>query len=688
MATNFGKGNRAIAFNPTSAFPLDARTYFESYDEALAKAQTAEEVGSTNTQYHYGMKLLVKDGNTFTWYKIVKGSPYLEEEGSGGSSNGMSIPVITTTLTGSSTVSDLRDLLRANGITKDDVCIIYKPSSFTIMVKIDDFDSSSTYISVPIWFDLNNPLGAKGIIANNASTTISELFQRYEAGLNTTNTQLRSIINELYNKAVEGGSTGSNSLVLPVLQTDLTIDNTLLDLLTTLRDNGISQDDMCFVRSSSISFPDIIVQIADADTETEKAEILTWYSFAYPLGMTSYPALSLSFTIGRIHEFYTGGLSTTNKTFQGAINELSNKTIDKLYTISTYSSSESPAFLSKDSKGILWTDEYTVGTGYTGEFSSRVPIVEGDNVTFEVDEENNVLKINALSSGDTDIILSDGEYIQGQGSNGTLFNVLGVSDDKIQLGASGKTIEVNSPSYFKSTTYLQNGAVLTHNKAIKSALSSGTSVNVAKVNSSNQLEYGSTDCSTYLKGKTGGVYAPNGLIITGDSVSNYLQITGNSSNPGMRLYNGNFVTYKKSNEATINAIYAYDTYANLWGTWKLNSATISTSWKGAKHGIEEIPDRYSVLFDNLRPVRFKYNDGTSGRYHTGLILEELKDAMDTAGVDSSEFASYCILDKETGEGGIRYEELISLAISEVQKLKKKNQELEQRIVELEAKLQP
>lgn len=84
MATNFGKGNRAIAFNPTSAFPLDARTYFESYDEALAKAQTAEEVGSTNTQYHYGMKLLVKDGNTFTWYKIVKGSPYLEAEGTGG----------------------------------------------------------------------------------------------------------------------------------------------------------------------------------------------------------------------------------------------------------------------------------------------------------------------------------------------------------------------------------------------------------------------------------------------------------------------------------------------------------------------------------------------------------------------------------------------------------------------------
>lgn len=605
--------------------------------------------------------------------------------GSGGSSNGMSIPVITTTLTGSSTVSDLRDLLRANGITKDDVCIIYNPSAFIIMVKIDDFESSSTYINVPIWFDLNNPLGAKGIIANNANTTISELFQRYEAGLNTTNTQLRNIINELYDKIGEGGSTGSNSLVLPALQTDLTVDNTLLDLLTTLRDNGISQDDMCFVRSSSTSFPDIIVQIADADTETEKAEILTWYSFAYPFGMTSYPALSLSLTIGRIHEFYTEGLSTTNKTFQGAINELNNKTIDKLGTISTYSSSESPAFLSKDSKGILWTDEYMVGTGYTGEFASRVPIVEGDNVTFEVDEENNVLKINALSSGDTDIVLADGEYIQGQGSNGTLFNVLGVSNNEIHIGISGKDTVFNGIAEFNSAIYLKNNVVLTREKAIRSTLSSGANVDIAKVNSSNQLLLGGTSCATQIQGTS--VSVPKSLVVKGDSYSNYFQVTGNGSNPIIRLYNGNIV-FMKSNSTIINAIYAFDTYANLSGTWKLNSATISTSWRGAKHDIEEIPDRYSVLFDNLRPVRFKYNDGTSGRYHTGLILEELKDAMDVAGVDSSEFASYCILDKETGEGGIRYEELISLAISEVQKLKKKNQELEQRIVELEAKLQP
>jgi hypothetical protein len=34
MAITFGKNNRSVAFNPTSAFPLDARSYFESFESA------------------------------------------------------------------------------------------------------------------------------------------------------------------------------------------------------------------------------------------------------------------------------------------------------------------------------------------------------------------------------------------------------------------------------------------------------------------------------------------------------------------------------------------------------------------------------------------------------------------------------------------------------------------------------
>lgn len=70
MALTFGKGNRSVAFNPTSAFPLDARSYFESYDLALAAAQTAEAAGSTNTQYYFGQTIVVVENNLAHFYII------------------------------------------------------------------------------------------------------------------------------------------------------------------------------------------------------------------------------------------------------------------------------------------------------------------------------------------------------------------------------------------------------------------------------------------------------------------------------------------------------------------------------------------------------------------------------------------------------------------------------------------
>ena len=70
---NFGKLNFSVAFQPTSAFPVDGRTVFSSYASALAAAKTAEEVGSTNTKYYIGMKLLVvEEGVEPAWYTITK----------------------------------------------------------------------------------------------------------------------------------------------------------------------------------------------------------------------------------------------------------------------------------------------------------------------------------------------------------------------------------------------------------------------------------------------------------------------------------------------------------------------------------------------------------------------------------------------------------------------------------------
>lgn len=59
---NFGKMNFAVGFNRQSAFPLDANSYFEDYQAALAAAKTAAEVGSADSTYYIGQLIIVKDG--------------------------------------------------------------------------------------------------------------------------------------------------------------------------------------------------------------------------------------------------------------------------------------------------------------------------------------------------------------------------------------------------------------------------------------------------------------------------------------------------------------------------------------------------------------------------------------------------------------------------------------------------
>ena len=58
---DFGKLNFAVGFNRTSAFPLDANSYFENYADALAAASGAAEVGSSDSAYYIGQILIVND---------------------------------------------------------------------------------------------------------------------------------------------------------------------------------------------------------------------------------------------------------------------------------------------------------------------------------------------------------------------------------------------------------------------------------------------------------------------------------------------------------------------------------------------------------------------------------------------------------------------------------------------------
>ena len=67
---DFGKLNFAVALNPQTAFPLDARYYFATLKEAQDAAAAAVEVGSSDGTYFYGENVCVVSGTSADLYII------------------------------------------------------------------------------------------------------------------------------------------------------------------------------------------------------------------------------------------------------------------------------------------------------------------------------------------------------------------------------------------------------------------------------------------------------------------------------------------------------------------------------------------------------------------------------------------------------------------------------------------
>ena len=202
---------------------------------------------------------------------------------------------------------------------------------------------------------------------------------------------------------------------------------------------------------------------------------------------------------------------------------------------------------------------------------------------------------------------------------------------------------------------------------------------------------------------TGGDYAINGSInLTpsndGGVISspNRLEITADSSFYSL-IFNGDKGTsmYGNSNGANIyfqsnNVDNTGGTIGRLRGNWYKgsNGSTAVSSDINKKNSIVNLEDSYSILFDNLQPVTYKYNDGTSNRLHTGFIAQQVKDALDKANISTQDFAGLVILNKDTEQADwyLRYEEFIALNTNEIQKLKKRVNQLETEVSSLKEQL--
>ena len=77
---DFGKLDFAVSFSPLTAFPLDARYYFESLASANLAAQSAVEVGSSDGKYFFGENIVVVENGEAKMY-IIQPDKSLKEVG-------------------------------------------------------------------------------------------------------------------------------------------------------------------------------------------------------------------------------------------------------------------------------------------------------------------------------------------------------------------------------------------------------------------------------------------------------------------------------------------------------------------------------------------------------------------------------------------------------------------------------
>lgn len=159
------------------------------------------------------------------------------------------------------------------------------------------------------------------------------------------------------------------------------------------------------------------------------------------------------------------------------------------------------------------------------------------------------------------------------------------------------------------------------------------------------------------------LYFDNGSLI-----ENQIYIANNSAgirvmNSWYYLFEGSF--YSNSSSSTLG------TSARLWGQIYSTNSVISTSDRNRKHDIQVLPGKYVDMFDRLVPVRFKLDDGTSDRYHVGLIAQDVEEAMQEAGITGREFGGFVKdMDDETDEElyFLRYEEFIGVVIAKIKEL--------------------
>lgn len=160
-------------------------------------------------------------------------------------------------------------------------------------------------------------------------------------------------------------------------------------------------------------------------------------------------------------------------------------------------------------------------------------------------------------------------------------------------------------------------------------------------------------------------------------------LTAGDYRVGIGSSTARFCTYNADNNNTANKTLNLGSASALWKRVYAANASISTSDRRLKEDIKTQDSRYEKLFDNLKPVSYKWKGEGHDRVHTGFIAQDVKKAMDIANLSSTDFAAFCYddftkdpewtpaqTDHMTDQYSLAYEEFISLNTHMIQKTRK------------------
>lgn len=340
-------------------------------------------------------------------------------------------------------------------------------------------------------------------------------------------------------------------------------------------------------------------------------------------------------------------------------------------------------------ESLVWRDNISPPRFFAGSYSDVPHFV--DDANFLVLEDGSLYAKNANISGI--INATDGTF------NGTITAIGGTFNDvDIQTGEiSGwnfdgqelyRESDLNGASYrvlINSNMYTAENSI-PYNPVFGVADTTNDSWDFKFfVRSNGELYASKADITGQIKclGEQGGAMLTNGALYFNDYSHDITPINANV------IFDSGGINFAAGGNIALGLFLQEDGSIAMGGTWvNMDGESVKFSDANLKNSIEIIDDRYDILFDNLISKRFKYNNGQSGRYHTGYIAQDVQKALKKAEITEEEFAAICTFKQGTDQewSGLRYGEFVSLNTLQIQKLKKRVAELEDKLKVLEERM--